>query len=60
MLSAYISRTLMYRSKFFKKGYKKNEGNAFWNGPIIIIQENYGVMMLAGLLTLEDVSDILL
>ena len=60
MLTAYINRTLMYKHKYFKKRYKKSEGNAFWNGPIIIIQENYGVMMLAGLLTLEDVSLFLL
>ena len=56
----YTFNTLMYKHKCCKKSYRTTESTAFWNLPILIIQENYGVMMLAGLLTLEDVSLFLL
>ena len=56
MLSAFIASTLVYKTKYAKRFHKKQNGKAFWNGPIIIIQENYGMIMLAGLLTVTDVS----
>ena len=49
-------RACMYRHKWFKKRWRGSEGTAFWTGPILLVQENYGILTLAGLLTVVDVS----
>ena len=56
IISSSVWGACMYRHKWFKRRWKSSEHAAFWNGPIVIIQENFGVLTLAGLLTVVDVS----
>ena len=53
MLSA-LYKQCMYRHKWFKKQWKKSGNSAFWNLPIFLVQENFGILTLAGLLTVVD------